>query len=242
MQSEHETYCVLIVEDDLAQLENLRVALSQQPGLVLEAYQTKTDVQQRFKQQLPDLFIADIILGSDKDAGFDLARELQSYQRPIPIIFLSERQSEFDIMLGHDLGAVDYLPKPVSLAVLQRKVTNILRLTKGSNHAVSQAPSDQTTSQLSGLVIDKPNLKAYWQNQLLALTITELEMLEQFAQQPAGSVISYQQLQAATQGVVERNTINTHICRIRQAFKQHSPNFDQIHNVYGRGYSWRDAN
>lgn len=241
MQSEHETYRVLMVEDDLAQLENLRAALSQQSDLVLEAYQTKTDVQQRFKQQLPDLFIADIILGSDKDAGFDLARELQSYQRPIPIIFLSERQSEFDIMLGHDLGAVDYLPKPVSLAVLQRKVTNILRLTKGLNQPASQAPSDQTTSQLSGLVIDKPNLKAYWQNQLLALTITELEMLEQFAQQPVGSVISYQQLQAATQGVVERNTINTHICRIRQAFKQHSPHFDQIHNVYGRGYSWRDA-
>ena len=240
MQSEHETYRVLIVEDDRAQLENLRAALTQ-TDLVLETYQTKADVQQRFKQQLPDLFIADIILGSDKDAGFDLARELQSYQRPIPIIFLSERQSEFDIMLGHDLGAVDYLPKPVSLAVLQRKVTNILRLTKGLNQSISQAAADQTSSQLSGLVIDKPNLKAYWQNQLLALTITELEMLEQFAKQPAGSVISYQQLQAATQGVVERNTINTHICRIRQAFKQHSPHFDHIHNVYGRGYSWRVA-
>lgn len=236
MQLEHEPYRVLIVEDDRTQLENLRAALTQ-PGLILETYQSKTDVHHRLQQQLPDLFIADIILDSDQDAGFDLARTLQSYQCPIPIIFLSERQSEFDIMLGHDLGAVDYLPKPVSLAVLQRKVMNILRLTKPS----AENNAAQFNSKLVGLTIDKPNLKAYWQNQQLALTITELEMLEQFAQQPAGSVISYQQLQAATQGVVERNTINTHICRIRQAFKQHSPNFDQIHNVYGRGYSWRDT-
>ncbi|HEY9017494.1 response regulator transcription factor [Thiomicrospira sp.] len=236
MQLKHEPYRVLIVEDDRTQLENLRAALTQ-PNLILETYQNKTDVEHRFQQQLPDLFIADIILDSEQDAGFDLARLLQSYQRPIPIIFLSERQSEFDIMLGHDLGAVDYLPKPVSLAVLQRKVMNILRLTKPS----AENNATQFNSKLAGLTIDKPNLKAYWQNQQLALTITELEMLEQFAQQPSGSVISYQQLQAATQGVVERNTINTHICRIRQAFKQHSPNFDQIHNVYGRGYSWRDT-
>lgn len=240
MPSEPEPYRVVIVEDDRTQLENLRSALSQN-DLILETFQTKAEVQQRFKQQLPDLFIADIILGNDIDAGFDLARELQSYQRPIPIIFLSERQSEFDIMLGHDLGAVDYLPKPVSLAVLQRKVSNILRLTKGLNQPVSHALADQVTSKLAGLTIDKPNLKVYWQNHPLALTITELEMLEQFAQQVPGSVISYQQLQVATQGVVERNTINTHICRIRQAFKKHSPDFDHIHNVYGRGYSWRDS-
>jgi two-component system OmpR family response regulator len=137
-------------------------------------------------------------------------------------------------MAGHDLGAVDYLPKPISLAVLQKKVGNLLRLLTGS------LPAPSSSSQIPHLDLDSHNLKATWHNQLLHLTVTEFEMIEQFAKQPIGSVVTYQQLQAATQGVVERNTINTHICRIRQAFKQITPEFDAIQNVYGRGYSWHE--
>lgn len=238
MKSAASSQRVMIVEDDDQQRENLLAALGNQ-NLILEAFSTKADAQQRLKQQLPDLLISDIILGANKDGGFEIARELQSYARPIPIIFLSERQSEFDIMQGHDIGAVDYLPKPVSLAVLQRKVTNILRLTQAAVKVDFQ-PIHNPTSILN-LTLDVTNLKAYWHNQALALTVTEFEMLEQFAQHPVGSVISYQDLQSATQGVVERNTINTHICRLRQAFKRYSPQFDQIYNVYGRGYRWQET-
>lgn len=225
-------YRIMVVEDDLQQQENLLVALND-PSFILESFNARLAAEQRLKEQLPDLLIADIILGNEVDGGFDLARCLQSFQRPIPIIFLSERQSEFDIMAGHELGAVDYLPKPVSLAVLQRKVKNLLRLTQ------PKIDQQHPFSQIEHLRLDHENLKAYWHEKLMSLTVTEFEMIDQFASHAPGEVISYQSLQAATQGVVERNTINTHICRIRQAFKAITPQFDHIHNVYGRGYSWR---
>lgn len=225
-------YRIMVVEDDLQQQENLLAALSDS-SFILESFNARLPAEQRLQDQLPDLLIADIILGDEIDGGFDLARCLQSFQRPIPIIFLSERQSEFDIMAGHELGAVDYLPKPVSLAVLQRKVKNLLRLTQ------PKVDQQRPFSQIEHLRLDHENLKAYWYEQLMSLTVTEFEMIDQFASYPPGEVISYQSLQAATQGVVERNTINTHICRIRQAFKAITPHFDHIHNVYGRGYSWR---
>jgi DNA-binding response OmpR family regulator len=223
----------MVVEDDIQQQNAIVEALSAD-NIDIEVYSLRQPAQQRLTQQLPDLLICDIILGAETDGGFDLARNLQSYQRPIPIIFLSERHSEFDIMAGHDIGAVDYLPKPVSLAVLKRKVDNLLRLTQFN-------PIHQPTAVqfIDGLVLDKSNLKAFWLSQPLNLTVTEFEMLEQFAITPVGDVISYQQLQTATQGVVERNTINTHICRLRNAFKKITPAFDAIHNVYGRGYRWQ---
>jgi len=225
-------YKLMVVEDDVQQQKAIVEALSTDI-IDIEVFSLREPAQQRLTQQLPDLLICDIMLGTESDGGFDLARNLQSYQRPIPIIFLSERQSEFDIMAGHDIGAVDYLPKPVSLAVLKRKVDNLLRLTQAN-----QSPHP-FTQFIDGLKLDKKNLKAFWLTQPLNLTVTEFEMLEQFAITPVGDVISYQQLQTATQGVVERNTINTHICRLRNAFKKITPAFDAIHNVYGRGYRWQ---
>lgn len=220
---------IMLVEDDVEQLENLQQAL-EDDTFILESFTDRDSVLQRFQNQLPDLLVCDIILGDEMDGGFDIARQLQDYQRPIPIIFLSERQSEFDIMTGHDVGAIDYLPKPVSLAVLQRKVKNLMRLRQQSVTSISQ---------IAHLELDANKLKAYWHQKPLSLTVTEYEMIEQFALRPAGETVSYQDLQTATQGVVERNTINTHICRIRQAFKKITPEFDCIHNVYGRGYCWQ---
>ncbi|WP_044406213.1 response regulator transcription factor [Thiomicrospira microaerophila] len=224
-------YNVMLVEDDLQQQSAIVEAL-QSEAIHIDVFAMREPAQLRFTQQLPDLLISDIILGDEIDGGFDLARNLQRYQRPIPIIFLSERQSEFDIMAGHDIGAVDYLPKPISLAVLKRKVDNLLRLTQ-------MPKAEPSLSFIEGLQLDRHNLKAFWRAQPLQLTVTEFEMLEQFALTPIGSVINYQQLQTATQGVVERNTINTHICRLRNAFKKITPEFDAIHNVYGRGYRWQ---
>lgn len=225
-------YRLMVVEDDIQQQNAIVEALSADT-IDIEVYSLREPAQKRFEHQLPDLLICDIILGSEVDGGFDLARNLQTYQRPIPIIFLSERQSEFDIMAGHDIGAVDYLPKPVSLAVLKRKVDNLLRLTQPN---LSPKPAEHF---IRDLTLDNSNLKAYWLQQSLSLTVTEFEMLEQFAITPVGDVVSYQQLQTATQGVVERNTINTHVCRLRNAFKKITPEFDAIHNVYGRGYRWQ---
>lgn len=226
-------YTITIVEDDPLQLENLGTALSDQ-GFKIKTFSDRVSAESSFKESLPDLVISDIILGNEIDGGFELAKHLLSFETAIPVIFLSERQSEFDIYTGHALGAIDYLPKPISLGVLTAKVKNLLRIT-GS----IQANDEGDKSLIDGLVLANNEFKAYWHSQVLDLTATEFEMLKQFALTGEKGVVTYDKLQESTQGVVERNTINTHICRIRNAFKKVDNDFNLIHNEYGRGYSWR---
>lgn len=232
----HNTdYTIAVIEDDPIQLETLVTALQQQ-GFSVKAFSDRASAESYFEQTLPDLVISDIILGQEVDGGFDLAKRLLSYNQPIPIIFLSERQSEFDIYTGHALGAIDYLPKPISLNVLIVKVKNLLRITASSK---DQNASGAEKSVIDHLEIEPSQYKAFWHGKPLDLTATEFEMLRQFATTGEGSVVTYDNLQSSTQGVVERNTINTHICRIRNAFKKITPDFNLIHNEYGRGYSWQ---
>ncbi|BBP45971.1 DNA-binding response regulator [Thiosulfatimonas sediminis] len=228
-------YRIAIIEDDPIQLKTLVTALQQQ-GFNVDAFADRPSAEKSFAEKLPNLVISDIILGAEMDGGFDLAKHLLSYNQPIPIIFLSERQSEFDIYTGHALGAIDYLPKPISLNVLIVKVKNLLRITS-SNACVDQ---DDEKSKIHDLELVGNQFKAYWHGKALDLTATEFEMLKQFATAGEGNVITYDTLQKSTQGVVERNTINTHICRIRNAFKKITPEFNFIHNEYGRGYSWQN--
>ncbi len=226
-------YTIAVVEDDILQLENLTISLKGQ-GFKVSAFSSRKSAEDSFKKALPDLIILDIILGKEIDGGFEIAKHLLSFKTAIPVIFLSERQSEFDIYTGHALGAVDYLPKPISLAVLTAKVKNLLRISTASS------PSDkEQLNNINGLTLSDSEFKAYWHGEKLELTATEFEMLRQFSLTGEKGVVTYNVLQESTQGVVERNTINTHICRIRSAFKKVDGGFDLIHNEYGRGYSWQ---
>ncbi len=226
-----QNFIIAVIEDDPVQLDTLCTALKEQ-GFQLKCYTSREEAEAGFAEQLPDLVVSDIILGQEMDGGFDLARTLMNYERPVPIIFLSERQSEFDIHTGHALGAIDYLPKPISLSVLTAKIKNLLRFT--------QQGSQKVGGKLPHLTFADDQLKAYWHDQPLELTATEYEMLKHFADAGPGAVVTYQKLQESTQGVVERNTLNTHICRIRNAFKKVTPDFNHIHNSYGKGYFWQD--
>lgn len=235
MSTASTNHRIAVIEDDELQLNSLVTGLQQQ-GFIVDSYTNRQDAERAFSKALPNLVISDIILGSEMDGGFDLAKHLLTYNQPIPIIFLSERQSEFDIYTGHALGAIDYLPKPISLNVLIVKAKNLLRITTNTQNVEY---GSSFSSKIQGLEFSDEKFKAYWHEKPLDLTATEFEMLKQFAILGEGSVVSYDSLQAATQGVVERNTINTHICRIRNAFKKITPEFNLIHNEYGRGYSWQ---
>lgn len=232
----HETpNWVLLLEDD----PNQRIALSsalEQAGFLVKGVSTLDEARQEISRSYIDILVSDIILGADFDAGFTLATWVRQDYPQLPIIFLSDRRNPDDIWQGHQLGALDYLAKPIHPPLLVQKLHNLVRITQG-----------RAQPKLTGLVPSKvdPHLEidasqacAYWQKQPIDLTLTEFEMLVEMASQPANSLIAYDTLTKATQGVVERNTINTHICRIRQAFRKHDQRFDAIQNVYGRGYRW----
>lgn len=226
---------VLLVEDDPNQLTNLSAALEEAKFDVILA--TNLDEALAQLTQYPiDILASDIILHGDFDAGFKLANYVRKQYPQLPIIFLSERREAEDVWQGHQLGALDYLAKPLHIPLLIQKLQNLLRITQGRQTTKSEGFAAIVDPKL---YLHPTHAKVHWQDQPINLTLTEFEMLFEFAQQPAESLISYADLTKATQGVVERNTINTHICRIRNAFRKQDSSFDHIQNVYGRGYKWR---
>ena len=117
---------IAIVEDDPAIRANYSEALRKH-GFEVGAYAGRTEALAAMRTRLPDLAIIDIGLGSDADAGFALCRELRALSATLPIIFLTARDSDFDVVSGLRLGADDYLTKDVSLPHLLARISALFR-------------------------------------------------------------------------------------------------------------------
>lgn len=229
-------HTIAIVEDDLDQSRNYADALRRQ-GYQVASYTTRREAEQAFAQALPDLAILDIMLGDEVDGGFELCRHLLANNAQLPVIFLTSRDDEIDRISGLRLGAWDYQTKPVSLQFLAERVSSLLRILDLQDRR-EPAPQDKAVC-IGCLQIDEDRLQAHWDRQPLTLTFTEFNILLELVQRREERGASYDQLaQATRQGVVENNTINTHVRHLRKKFRELEPDFDCIENVYGFGYRW----
>src|ERR1041384_3390802 len=98
---------IAIVEDEPAIRANYAEALRRH-GRRVASYGTRGEALAAFRTRLPDLALVDIGLGDEVDGGFTLTRELRAMSATVPIIFLSARDSDFDIVAGLRLGADDF--------------------------------------------------------------------------------------------------------------------------------------
>jgi len=162
-----------------------------------------------------------------------VCRYLQSRSPRLPVLFLTSRGNELDRIYGLQLGAWDYQTKPVSLDFLVARIDSLFRIMgdsrPGGGNARSRCHGD--------LEIQPASMRVCWQGRPVELTPTEFEILRALLDSPDGA--SIEALQRATrQGLVEDNTINTHILHIRKKFKRLDPAFDCIKTRYGFGYGW----
>ena len=127
---------IAIVEDEPAIRANYSDVLRKQ-GYEVAAYDNRPDALAAFRTRLPDLALIDIGLGDDIDGGFALCRELRALSSTVPIIFLSARDSDFDIVAGLRLGADDYVTKEVSLPHLTARIAAMLGDTPATPEAAS---------------------------------------------------------------------------------------------------------
>jgi len=224
---------IALVEDERDQRENCADALRER-GYRVDAYEGRADALAGFERSFPDLSILDVILGDEINGGFDLCRELLARAPDHPVIFLTTRVDEISQVSGLTLGAWDYLSKPVSLRVLAEKVATLLRLADGRG---ASAAIDRVV-RVGELTLDESRMRVSWREQPLDLTLTEFRVLEALVRRP-GRVATYEDLmESAQQGVVSRNTVNTHILHLRKKFKAVDPAFDRIGNEYALGYRW----
>ena len=223
---------IAIVEDEPAIRANYADVLRRQ-GFEVAAYANRTDALAAFRTRLPDLALIDIGLGDDVDGGFTLCRELRALSPTVPILFLSARDSDFDIVAGLRLGADDYLTKDVSLPHLSARIAALFRR---SDLLASPAATEEVVRR-GKLALDLRRLSAQWDGARVDLTLTEFWMVHALARHP-GHVRDRDSLMRDANAVVDDSTITSHIKRIRRKFGAVDPAFDRIETVYGMGYRW----
>jgi two-component system OmpR family response regulator len=225
---------IAVVEDEPALRANVAEALARQ-GYDVATYATRADALAAFRTRLPDLALVDIGLGEDIDGGFELTRALRALSPTVPIIFLSARDSEFDIVAGLRLGADDYVTKDVSLPHLTARIAALFRRSDLLN-----APTALDDVVARGpLTLDVKRLLAQWKGERVDLTLTEFWMVHALARFP-GHVKDRDSLMRDARIVVDDSTITSHIKRIRRKFAAIDPAFDRIDTVYGMGYRWSE--
>ena len=225
---------IALVEDDAAIRENYQLALQAQ-GYQVQAYADRPSAASAFANALPDLAIIDIGLHDEMEGGFLLCQQLRRLSQTMPIIFFTARDNDVDTISGLRMGADDYLTKDISMAHLLARIAALFRRT--DLLARPQQHSEQI--RLSQLIVDVNRMTVTWQEQPVALTVTEFWMLHALIRHP-GHVKSRQQLMDESQMVVDDTTITSHIKRIRKKFVQLDAAFDHIDTVYGMGYRWQD--
>jgi DNA-binding response OmpR family regulator len=167
-------------------------------------------------------------------SGFDICREIKNNPalRHIPVIILSAQTEELDIILGLELGADDYVPKPFSPKVLFSKVKAILRRNKEPEKKGSVYTFGEFTLEVDRYILRRGETK-------IPLTLSEFGILKKLVAN-RGQVLTRNQLIADIQSedafIVDRN-IDVHVASLR---KKLGPHFDWIETVRGVGYRFRE--
>ncbi|MCP3868097.1 MAG: response regulator transcription factor [Gammaproteobacteria bacterium] len=173
------------------------------------------------------LVILDIML-PDQD-GFEVCREIRQFSE-VPIIMLTARGEVTDRIVGLELGADDYLPKPFDPRELVARIQSILKRVKTSNQALQ--PAEET----GPLKIDLARQEVELEGKTLELTTREFNLLALLSQEP-GRVWSRDDIMNHLRGTdadIFSRVIDISISRLRKRLKP----LDPIKTVWGKGYRW----
>ncbi len=173
---------VLIVDDDPALLEFVRPNLESIGFHVLTAIDAES-AQWMLKSEIPDLVLFDVML--PRMNGFDLARWTRGIS-PVPIIMLTVKTDEADVIEGLRLGADDYVTKPFRIQELLARVQNAVRRSEDGRANGPRAP----VLNVGDLVVDMVRRRVTVRGKEVVLTATEYKLLVEFASNP-GKVLSH---------------------------------------------------
>jgi two-component system OmpR family response regulator len=224
---------IAIVEDEATIRHNYEDAL-RRFGYKVTGFADKSSAMAAMTRRLPDLVIIDVGLGDEFEGGFELCRELRSMSRSLPIIFLTARDSDLDVISGLRLGADDYLTKDISLQHLVARVVALFRRVE----ALSGASGEEKLLERGPLKFSVERMEVSWNDQPVLLTVTEFWIIHSLIRHP-GHVRSRAQLMDDANVLVDDQTITSHVKRIRRKFLKADAEFDRLDTVYGAGYRWK---
>jgi len=227
---------VLIVEDEPGLVEGLA------HNFQFEGYEVETALNGKEGLKLalrdrPDLIVLDLML-PEKD-GFEVLREFRQRNSTVPVLILTARSLESDLIQGFDLGADDYLTKPFSVAELMARARALLKRAPQSESGDALPPGNY---QFGDVVIDFQTREVRKSGEMVALAFKEFELLKYLALR-RGKTVSREELLQEIWGVdpdsgVTTRTVDTHIANLRGKLGggDVSPNF--IATVHKVGYKF----
>ncbi len=220
---------ILVIEDEQTIAELVADALRQW-GYRVETAPDGDEGLALAEGTLPDLVILDLMLpGLD---GWEICRRMKQNDttRDIPVIMLTARREERDVVAGLEIGADDYLRKPFSMSELVARVRALLRRTARST------TSGEKTS-VGPLVLDHEAESVTLRGEPLELSPTEYRLLETLARS-AGRVLSREELLGKVWGYYagDTRTVDVHIWRLRRKIEDDPENPKMLHTLRGRGY------
>jgi DNA-binding response OmpR family regulator len=218
------TRTILIVEDEVSIAEAVATRLRSEGFAVELAFDGLAAVEIADRLQ-PDLVVLDLMLpGLD---GLDVCREIQRH-RPVPVLMLTARDSETDLVVGLGVGADDYLTKPFSSRELVARVHALLR-------RVERRPgAPRAAWRVGDIAIDPVARRVRRGDELVHLTPTEFDLLAYLAERPA-QVFTREQLLVQVWGYHDgtgARTVDSHVRALRRKLGN-----DTIRTVHGVGYA-----
>ena len=221
---------ILVAEDDLKQAELIRRYLEREGHLTVVVHDGRAAIDEA-RRRSPDLLVLDVMM--PKVDGLDVCRVLRA-DGEVPIIMLTARSTEDDLLLGLDLGADDYLTKPYNPRELVARVRTVLRRTR------SRAEGE--VYRVGELAIDPDRHEIRLAGRLVDVTPAEFKILACLAASP-GRAFSRQQLLEHAFGFdhyVFDRTIDVHVMNLRKKIEPAPGTPAYLKTVYGVGYKLAD--
>ena len=227
---------ILVVDDDVNICELLRLYLEKE-GYTVSIVNDGESAVKSFGEIQPDLMLLDIML--PRLDGWQVCREIRKFSDK-PIIMLTAKGETFDKVLGLELGADDYLAKPVQPRLLLARIKALLRRTPGTTGAAEENHEIGESSELSfgNFRISQATRSTHLGDDVIDLTTAEFDLLWLLARH-AGNILSRDDLLQQLRGIgfdgLDRS-IDARISRLRRKLGDDPENPTRIKTVRGKGY------
>ncbi len=226
---------VLLVDPDAASRREVRSACAQDGYQVVEA-DTGAEGLRQLESARPSLVLLEVALPDA--SGFDVCRELRKKDAATPVIMMSSRADEIDAVFALEIGADDYVVKPLRLRELAARIAAHLRRTR-----MESADSTRNRLEFRDLLIDVNERRIYKAGEEVELTHTEFDLLT-FLASNAGKVLSREKILNSIWGYeypIETRVIDVHIRNLRRKIESQPSRPYYILAVPGIGYRFTNA-
>jgi len=223
---------ILVIDDDPA-IQNLLSLYLSSNGFDIAIVSDGIGMTNWLKEHNPDLIIMDLMLPGDD--GLYLTQQLR-IKSNIPIIMLTAKTDEIDKIIGLEMGADDYLPKPFSPRELLARIKSILRRSELTSSKSNN--SSNTTFLFDDFTLNLNKLEFKYKKEIIALTTGDLDLLIAFVKN-AGKILSREKLMdimSSDKISSFDRSIDVRITRLRKKIEIDSSDSQIIQTIRGKGY------